>query len=113
EGLAAAEDRVGGQQHDRPDELRVASRLEVPGRHRREGVLAGAELRLAAEGDALAIAEAIDDRDRLAVIAAGTVTDVDDEAFQVIEVASDLVQRVGQGSHPDVLQLEDADVADL
>jgi len=70
--------------------------MEVKGLQRREGVFAGADLRLAAEGDALPIAKAVDDRDRCTVVAAGVVTDVDDEAFQAIEVASNLVQRAGQ-----------------
>jgi hypothetical protein len=113
EGLAAAENGIGGQEHDRPGELRVALRFEIPGFHGREVILAGADLRPPVEGNAPAVAKPIDNCDRDAVLAAGIVADIDDEAVQILEVTANLVQSRSQLPLLDVFQLKDAHVAEF
>src|SRR5688572_21223097 len=95
-GLSTAENRITGQEHDRPGELCVALRFEVPGLQGRKVILAWASLGLPVEGYSLAVAKPIDDLDRGTVVAARAVTDIDDEAVQILEVAGNLVQSRGQ-----------------
>src|SRR4029453_7180795 len=71
----------------------------------------GADLCLPVEGDPLAITKPIDDRDCSAVVAAGAVTDIDDEAVQTIEVCGNRIQSGFQMPLLDAFQLENPDVA--
>src|SRR2546428_10314648 len=90
-GLSTAENRITGQEHDRPGELYVTLRFEVPGLQGGKVVFAWANLRLPVEGYSLAVAKPIDDRDRSTIVSAGAVTDIDDEAVQILEVTGNLV----------------------
>ena len=62
-GLAAAKNRITGQEYDRPGELCLTLRFEIPGLQACIVMLAGADLCLPVEGDSLAVAKPIDDRD--------------------------------------------------
>src|SRR5262249_31481155 len=90
----------------------VALRLDVPGLQRCEAIVARADLRLPVERYSLAVAKPVDDRDRSVVISAGAVADIDDEAAQVLEVTTDLVQGGGQFSFSDAFQLENPNVTE-
>src|SRR5439155_12270480 len=69
--LSAAENRVAGQQRDRPGESCVALRLDVPGLPGCIVILAWTDLRRPVEGYPLAVAKPVDDRDDSTVVAAG------------------------------------------
>ena len=64
-GLSTAKNRITSQEHDWPSELYVTLRFEVPSLEGRKVIFAWANLRLPVEGDPLAVAKAIDDRDLL------------------------------------------------
>src|SRR5262249_43501979 len=111
-GLSTAEDGVAGQENDRPGELRVTLRLEMPGLQRCEVIIARANLRLPVERDAPAVAESVDDRYGGTVVAAGAVADVDDEALQVREIMGNIVQGGSQFPLGDAFQFENAHVTE-
>src|ERR1700730_6995625 len=109
-GLPTAENRITGQKHDWPGELYVTLRFEVPGLQGCKVIVAWANLRLPVKGNSLAVAKPIDDRDCKTILSAGVVTDVDDEAVQVLEVTANLVQSGSQSLLFDAFQLEDPKV---
>src|SRR6202022_2557815 len=109
--LATAENRVTGQEHDWPGELCVTLRFDVPGLQGCKVIVAWANLRLPVEGDSLAVAKPIDDRDCSTIVSAGVVTDIDDDAVQILEVAGNLVQRGSQSPLSNAFQLEDPQVS--
>ena len=94
-----------------PVESYVILRLEVPSLQRCKVIFAWSNLGLPAEGDAPAVAKAIDDRDRNIVLSAGIVADIDDDAFQSVEVMRNLVESRSQSRLFDAFQLKDANVA--
>src|SRR6516225_7760030 len=111
EHLAAAENRVAGEQHDWPCKLHITRRLNAPGRQPRERILTRADLRPSVERHSRAVTESINDGDGNVIFAAGIVADIDDEAPQSREVEGDLVESGRQLSLLDALQLEDSHVA--
>src|SRR6516165_2695916 len=111
-GLSPAENGITGQEHDRPGELSFTLRLEVPRPQGCKVVVARADFRPCTEGDALAVAKPVDDRDRNTIVPAGAVTDIYDKAVNILEVTADLVQRGDQFLLFDVLQLEDPHVTE-
>src|SRR6516165_3716183 len=111
EHLAAAENRVAGEQHYWLCKPRLALGLNAPGPQRRERVPAGADLRSPVEGHSRAVTKSIDDGDRTVVFPARVVADIDDEPLQVGKVARDLVESGCQLSLLDALQLEDSHIA--
>src|SRR6476469_4951884 len=107
EGLSAAKNGITSQEHNWPGELYVTLRFEVPGPEGRKVIFAWANLRLPVKSDPLAVAEAIDDRDRNTILPAGIVANINDNPFQVPEVTGNLVKRSGQSPINNALQLED------
>lgn len=96
EYLSPAEYRITGQEHDWLGELCVTLRFDMPGLSVGKILFARASFCLPVEGDPLAVAKPIDDRDRNTIITAGEVPDIDDDAAQVLEVTGNLVKRGGQ-----------------
>src|ERR1700730_17293436 len=82
--LSAAENSITGQERDWPGELCATLRFDVPGLQGCKVIFAWADLRLPVEGDALAVAKPIDDRDCGTVVSAGVVADIDDDAGQAL-----------------------------
>ena len=91
-GLAAAKNGITGQECDRPGELCPALRLKVPGLQPCIITFAWSDLRPPAEGDSLAVAKSIDDRDCNTILPARAVTDIDDKAVETAEVSGNRVQ---------------------
>src|SRR5262245_21594663 len=110
--LAAAEYRIAGQQCDRPGELGVTLRFDVPGLQSCVIIVAWTNLRLPVERDTFAVTEPVDDRDGGTVVSAGIVADIDDDAVELAEVISDFVQGGNQFSFFDPFQLENPDVTE-
>src|SRR5271163_1441965 len=108
--LSTAENRITAQEYDWPGELCVTLRFDVPGLQACKVIFARANLCLPAEGDSLAVAKPIDDRDCRTIVTAGVVTDIDDDAVQVLEVIGNLVQSGGQTPLFNAFQLKDPDV---
>jgi hypothetical protein len=92
--------------------LGVTLRLDVPSPQGAKVILAWANLRLPVEGDSFAVAKTIDDRDCSAVVPAGVVTNIDDDAVQVAKVTSNCVQSGSQTPLFNAFQLEDANVTE-
>jgi len=109
--LSTAKNSITGQEHDWPGKLCVTLRSEVPGLQGCKGILTRANLRLPVEGDLLAVAKAIDDRDRKTIVSTGVVTDIDDHAFQGFEIASNLAKSGSQSPPAHAFQLKDPKVA--
>ena len=109
-GLSTAENRITGQEYDWSGELCVTLRFDVPCLQVCKVIFAWANLCLPVEGDSLAVAKPIDDRDCSTILAAGVVTDIDDAAVQVLEVTANLVQSGSQTPLFNALQLEHPDV---
>ena len=109
-GLSTAENRITGQEYGWPGELCVTLRFDVPGLPACKVIFAWANLCLPAEGDSLAVAKPIDDRDCSTIVTAGVVADIDDDAVQVLEVTGNLVQSGSQTPLFNAFQLEDPDV---
>jgi len=109
-GLSTAENRITGQEYNRPGELCVTFRFDVPGLQACKVIFARANLCGPVEGDSPAIAKPIDDGDCSTIVTAGVVADVDDDAVQVLEVSGNLVQRGSQTPLFNAFQLEDPDV---
>src|ERR1700738_1058579 len=109
-GLPTAENRITGQEYDWPGELCVTLRFDVPGLLPCKVIFAWANLFLPVEGDSLAVAKPIDDGDCSTIVTAGVVTDIDDDAVQVLEVTGNLVQSGSQTGLFNAFQLEDPDV---
>ena len=65
------------------------------------------------EGYLLSIAKPVHDRNYGTVVATGVVADVDNQAFQTIEIMADPVQRCGQFLLFDSLQFEDPNVTNI
>src|SRR5262245_8222951 len=110
--LAAAEYRIAGQEDDRPGELGITLRFDVPGPQSRIVIVAWADLRLPMERDTLAVTKPIDDGDCGTVIAAGIVADIDDDAVELVEVISDPVHGSNQSSLLDPFQLENPEITE-
>src|SRR6516165_2136222 len=111
EHLAAAENRVAGEQHYWLCKPGLAPGLNAPGPQPRERIPARTHLRSPVERHSRAVTKSIDDGDRSVVFAARVVADIDDEPLQIVEVARDLVQSGCQLSLLDALQLEDSHIA--
>src|SRR5208337_1550238 len=101
------------QEHNWPSEFYVTLRFEVPSLEGRKVIFAWANLRLPVEGDPLAVAKAIDDRDRNTILTAGVVANINDDRLQVSEVTGNLVKRGSQSPLTNVFQLEDPNVAEI
>src|SRR5262245_55158157 len=110
--LAAAEYRITGQQYDRPGELGITLRFDVPGPQFCKIIVAWTDLRLPMERDTFAVTEPIDDRNCGTVVAARIVADIDHDAVELVKVISDLVQGSNQFSFLDPFQLENPDVTE-
>ena len=91
-GLTTTENRITGQEYDWPGELCVTLRFDVPGLEACKIIFAWANLCAPVEGDSLAVAKPIDDRDCSTIVTAGVVADIDDDAVRVLEVTGNLVQ---------------------
>ena len=113
ESFSAAENGVGRQEHNWPGELRITLRFEIPGLQGFKVIVARANLGLSMKGHTRTVAKPIDDSDRVAVVPAGTIPDVDDETLQLGEVTADLVQSSCQLSLFNAFQLENSEVAEL
>jgi hypothetical protein len=113
EGLSTAKNGITSQEHDWLGELYVTLRFEVPGLEGRKVILAWANLRLPVKSDPLAVAKAIDDRDRDTILSAGVVANINDDPFQVPEVTGNLVKSSSQVPLADAFQLEDPNVAEF
>ena len=93
-------------------ESQVTLRFDVPGPQFRKIIVAWTNLRLPMERDAFAVTEPIDDGDCRTVVSAGIVADIDDDAVELVEIISDLVQGSSQSSLLDSFQLENPDVTE-
>src|SRR5215471_12069866 len=111
-GLSPAENGITGQEHDWPGELSFTLRFEVPRPQGCKVVVARADFCPPTEGDALAVAKPVDDRDRNTIVPTGAVADIDDEAVDILEVTADLVQSGDQFPLFNVLQLKDPHVTE-
>jgi hypothetical protein len=109
-GLSTAENGITGQEYDRPGELCVTLRFDVPALQACIVIFAGPNLFLPVEGDSLAIAKPVDDGDCSTIVPAGVVTDIDNHAVQVMEVTGNLVQTGSQTPVLNAFQLDDPDV---
>ncbi len=110
-GLSTAKNSITSQEHDWPGKLYVTLRFEVPGLQGCKVIFAWANLRLPVESDLLAVAKAIDDRDRNTILSTGVVPDIDDDAFQGFEITSKLVKSGSQSPLFNAFQLKDPNVA--
>jgi hypothetical protein len=90
--------------------LCVTLRFDVPGLQACKVIFTWANLCLPAEGDSLAVAKPIDDRDCSTIVTAGVVADIDDDAVQVLEITGNLVQSGSQTPLFNAFQLEDPNV---
>jgi hypothetical protein len=111
ERLAAAENGIAGQQDYRRCKLDVTLRSNVPSLQRCKRILARADFRPSVERHSPAVTKPIDDGEGGAVVPAGVVADIDDEAQQIREVEGDLVQISCQRALLDALQVEDPHTA--
>jgi len=109
--VAAAENRVTGQERDWPGELSLTLWFEAPGLQGCKVIFAWANLRFPVEGYSFAIAKTIEDLDHDIIVSARAVADIDDEGDQVFEVTGNPIQRGLQSSHRDAFQLENTNAA--
>src|SRR6516162_1197098 len=107
-GLSTAKNRITGQEHDWLGEAYVTVRLEVPGLQGCKVIFARSNLRLPAEGNAPAVAKAIDYLNRNVVLCVGVVSDIDKGTFQDLEVMRNLVESRSQSPLFDAFQFKDA-----
>jgi hypothetical protein len=112
-GLSTAKNRITSQEHDWPSVLYVTLRFEVPSLEGRKVIFAWANLRLPVESDPLAVAKAIDNRDRNTILPSGVVANINDNPFQVPEVMGNLVKSGSQSPLANAFQLEDPNVAEF
>src|SRR5271169_5383385 len=112
ERLPTAKNRIASQDYDWPGELHATLRFNVRGLQGREVIVARTNLRLPVKCHAPAVAKPINDGDCSTVFSPGTVTDIDDKAAQVPEIAGNYVHSGGQFPLANALQLKQAEVTE-